>query len=61
MTIQPPNEEVISFVLERSTDPEIQLMIGIQHMIEFYQTKGLDELAIKRVLDHIKAKRVMAG
>lgn len=57
----PPNPNSMTYTFDHTWDPEIQLMIGIQAMVDHFQTKGLDELAIKRVLDHMRAKRVMAG
>lgn len=57
----------VQVMVEITQDPEIQLMISIEHLILHFTGPGangqprLDELAVRRVLDHVRAKRVMAG
>ena len=52
----------VQVMIEKSQDPEIQFMISVEHLIEhLMQARALDELAIRRALDHVRAKRVMAG
>lgn len=63
MAETPPSSPLaVQVMVEITQDPEIQFMISIEHLIEhFTGVRGLDELAIRRALDHVRAKRVMAG